>query len=213
MMADDRTARPVSGEIMTAPAADAATAPYNGSTADIVDADYVVIPHLGPAEDGVPPLTRIAASPPVQGMDMLRKPDAPAARAPAVRGGPIFWLAGVGMIAGAFWVSGGHALVRQAPFLSGGQAPLLTISGVRSHVDAAGPQPLLFVDGEAANDGSGPAKLPGVEIRVDGNDGRTTRYTLGTSGRWLASGERFGFSSRLEVPKNGVKAVSVSFAQ
>ena len=55
--------------------------------------------------------------------------------------------------------------------------------------------------------------LPPLEIRVTGNDGRTTRYTLGTSGRPLAPGERFAFSSRLEVPKNGVKTVSVTFAE
>ena len=47
---------------------------------------------------------------------------------------------------------------------------------------------------------------------VTGNDRRITRYTLGTSNRSLAPGERFGFSSRLDVPRNGVKTVSVTFA-
>ena len=60
--------------------------------------------------------------------------------------------------------------------------------------------------------GRRPAQLPPLEIRVTGNDGHVTRYTLGTSGRSLAPGERFGFASRLDVPKNGVRTVSVTFA-
>jgi hypothetical protein len=213
MMADDRTARPVSGEIMTAPATLAAAAPGAvNEPADFIDADYVVMPHLAAADGAVPAPPPGVISTPIAGMDMLRKPDSPAERPPPSRGGPIFWTAGVCIIFGAFWVSGGHALLRHASILSVRQASVLTISGVRSHVDAVGAQPVLFVAGEAANDGSTPAPLPALEIRVDGNDGRSTRYTLGTSGRWLASGERFGFSSRLDVPKNGVKTVSVGFA-
>ncbi|RWC44698.1 MAG: hypothetical protein EOS55_20570 [Mesorhizobium sp.] len=214
MMADDRTARPVSGEIMTDPAAIAAAdRSMRGSTVDIVDADYVVMPRLVPALESVSPLPRSIVTPSIEGMDMLRKPETPAERLPASRGGPIFWIAGIGAALAAFWVSGGHALVRQSPFLSGAQASSLSISGVTSRIDASGPNPALFVDGEATNDGAKPVQLPPLEIRVTGNDGRTIRYTLGTSGRALASGERFGFASRLDVPKNGVRAVSVTFAQ
>lgn len=213
MMAEDRTARPVSGEIMTDPPANAvADRIMRGSVADIIDADYEVMPRLVPAAESVSP-PRVINPPSIEGMDMLRKPEAPAERPPAARGGPIFWIAGIGAALAAFWVSGGHALVRQAPFLSGGQASALTISGVTSRVDASGPNPVLFVDGEAANDGTKPARLPPLEIRVTGNDGRLTRYTLGTSGRSLASGERFGFASRLDVPRNGVRTVSVTFAE
>ena len=211
-MADDRTARPVSGEIMTDPAAIAATDRFmRGSAADIVDADYVVMPRLVPAMESVSPLPRAIVTPPIDGMDMLR--EVPTERPPASRGGPIFWIAGIGAAFAAFWVSGGHALVRQAPFLSSAQASALSISGVTSRIDASGPNPALFVDGEAANDGAIPVQLPPLEIRVTGKDGRTTRYTLGTSGRALASGERFGFASRLDMPKNGVRTVSVTFAQ
>ncbi|WP_202357704.1 fimbrillin family protein [Mesorhizobium sp. 113-3-3] len=214
MMADERTARPVSGEIMTdAPAIAVADRIVRGPAADIVDADYVVMPRLVPIVESVSPQPRPIVTPSIEGMDMLRKPEAPAERQPAVRGGPIFWIAGIGAALAAFWVSGGHALVRQAPFLSGAQASALTISGVTSRVDASGANPVLFVDGEAANDGVGAATMPPLEIRVTGNDGRTTRYTLGTSGHSLASGERFGFASRLDVPKNGVRTVLVTFAQ
>lgn len=213
-MADERTARPVSGEIMTDPPAIAvADRIVRRPAADIIDADYVVLPPPAPSVESDSPLPRPIVTPSIEGMDMLRKPEPPAERPPAARGGPIFWIAGIGAALAAFWVSGGHALVRQAPFLSVAQASALTISGVTSHVDASGANPVLFVDGEAANDGIGPATLPPLEIRVTGNDGRTTRYTLGTSGHSLASGERFGFASRLDVPKNGVRTVLVTFAQ
>jgi len=216
MMADERTARPVSGEIMTdPPAIVAAERIVRGPAADIVDADYEVMevmPRPIPAVESASPPPRPIVTPSIEGMDMLRKPEAPAERPPAARGGPIFWIAGIGAALAAFWVSGGHALVRQA-FLSGAQASALTISGVTSRVDASGANPVLFVDGEAANDGTGPATMPPLEIRVTGNDGRTTRYTLGTYGHSLASGERFGFASRLDVPKNGVRTVLVTFAE
>ncbi|MGX7875148.1 fimbrillin family protein [Mesorhizobium sp. ORM6] len=214
MMADERTARPVSGEIMTDPRAIAAAVRIvRGPAADIVDADYEVMPRLVPAVESVSPPPRLIVAPPIEGMDMLRKPEAPAERPPAARGGPIFWIAGIGAALAAFWVSGGHALVRQVPLFTGVQASALTISGVTSRVDVSGANPVLFVDGEAANDGAGPAILPPLEILVTGNDGRTTRYTLGTSGHALASGERFGFASRLDVPKNGIRTVLVSFAE
>ncbi|WP_254018305.1 hypothetical protein [Mesorhizobium escarrei] len=181
---------------------------------DVVDADYEVLPRLTASIDPSPPLSRVIATPSVEGMDMLRKPVAAMERLRASRGGPIFWIAGLGVAFAAFWISGGHALLRQAPLLLAAQerGVALTISGVMSRIDASGPQPVLFVGGEAANDGASPSPLPPLEIRVTGNDGRTTRYTLGTSDRSLAPGERFAFSSRLDVPRNGVKTVSVTFA-
>jgi hypothetical protein len=89
----------------------------------------------------------------------------------------------------------------------------LRISGVTSRVDVSGPRPVLFVDGEAANDGSSVEILPALEITVTGDDGRITHYRLGTGDRPLAPGETFAFSSRLDVPKNGVKTVSVTFGE
>ncbi|TIP34182.1 MAG: hypothetical protein E5X77_40360, partial [Mesorhizobium sp.] len=93
-----------------------------------------------------------------------------------------------------------------------GPASALTISGVTSRIDASGLKPVLFVDGEAANDGVTSQALPPLEIRVTDNDSNIIRYRLGTSNRALAPGERFGFSSRLDVPRNGVRTVSVIFA-
>ncbi|TKB32413.1 MAG: hypothetical protein E5V67_22010 [Mesorhizobium sp.] len=190
-MAEDRTARSVSGEIMTGTATKAAPERVILDT-DVVDADYVVLPRFA------------ARSEPIA---------APLPARPASRGGPIFWAAGVGAALVAFWVSGGHALVRQSPFWAAAQpASALSISGVTSRIDASGLKPILFIDGEAANDGVRAESLPPLEIRVTDNASNVIRYRLGTSNRSLAPGERFGFSSRLDVPRNGVKAVSVTFA-
>ncbi|MBN9551319.1 MAG: hypothetical protein J0H31_21250 [Alphaproteobacteria bacterium] len=207
-MADERTARPVSGEIMTGTATNAAPERVLSDAADIVDADYVVLPR--PAAHPAPLPPQIPSTPPIEGMGMLRKPEA--ARSRSSRGGPVFWIAGVGMALVSFWVSGGHALVRQGPFRVEEPASALTISGVTSRIDASGLKPVLFVDGEAANDGVGPETLPPLEIRVIDNDSNIIRYRLGTSNRSLAPGERFGFSSRLDVPRNGVRTVAVVFA-
>ena len=211
MMAEQRTARPVSGEIMTGTSVAPELRPV---ATDIVDAEYEVLPRLVPRAEAVSSLARGMVTPSIEGMEMLRKPEAATARLPASRGGPIFWIAGVGAALAAFWVSGGHALVRQAPFWTVEQpeGAVLSIAGITSRVDASGSTPVLFVDGEAVNDGVKAGQLPPLEIRVTGNDSRITRYTLGTSNRSLAPGERFGFSSRLDVPRNGVKAVAVAFA-
>ncbi|AZO50769.1 MAG: hypothetical protein EOS58_09905 [Mesorhizobium sp.] len=212
-MAKDRTARPVSGEIMAGLGTSAALQP-RGPVIDIVDADYEVLPRLSamPEAPAASP-SRATATPTIEGMDMLRKPEAATERQPASRGGPLFWIAGVSAALAAFWVSGGHALVRQSPFWKAAQpAAVFSISDITSRIDASGLKPVLFVDGEAANDGAQAAQMPPLEIRVTGNDSQVTRYTLGTSGRSLAPGERFGFSSRLDVPRNGVKAVAVNFA-
>jgi hypothetical protein len=213
-MADDRTARPVSGEIMTDTAANPAPERIMRDPAgDIVDADYEVLPRTAGTSVSPPPL-RVITTPSIKGMDMLRKPVAAMERLRASRGGPIFWIAGLSAAFAAFWVSGGHALLRQTPLLLAAQqtGAALTISGVTSRIDASGPQPFLLVGGEAANDGASPSPLPPLEVRVTGNDGRTTRYSLATSDRSLAPGERFAFSSRLDVPRNGVEAVVVNFA-
>lgn len=181
---------------------------------DVVDADYEVLPRPSARPEAPPaPPSRATSTAAIEGMGMLRKPEAVAERRPASRGGPLFWIAGVGAALAAFWVSGGHALVRQSPFWAVAQpAAALSISGITSRIDASGPKPVLFVDGEAANDGAQAVQMPPLEIRVTGKDSQIIRYTLGTSGRSLAPGERFGFSSRLDVPRNGVKAVSVTFA-
>ncbi|MDR7034217.1 hypothetical protein [Mesorhizobium sp. BE184] len=220
-MADRQSARPVSGEIMTAlkdPPAAAAYVPP-AAAGDVVDADYEVLPRFGRRDnprngpDGLSASADNVAA--AQGMDMLRKPDAASAPStPGRRGGPIFWTAGACAVFAAFWISGGHVLLRGAAASLAQDPPaVLNLTSITSRVDTSGANPVLFVDGEAGNDGAEASALPPLEIHVTGKDGTITRYRLGTSGRLLASGERFAFSSRLEVPKNGVKNVSVAFAR
>ncbi|MBZ9843687.1 hypothetical protein [Mesorhizobium sp. CA5] len=209
-MADERTARPVSGEIMTGTATNAAPGRVMFDAADIVDADYVVLPRFAAYPESAQP-PQMPSTPSIGGMGMLRRPEAAPSR--SSRGGPLFWIAGVGIALASFWVSGGHALVRQSPFwTTAAPASALTISGVTSRIDASGLKPVLFVDGEAANDGMKSETLPPLEIRVTDNNANIIRYRLGTSNRSLGPGERFGFSSRLDVPKDGVRTVSVIFA-
>lgn len=212
-MADPGKARLVSGEIMAGPKAGGSVGVDRAiGDGDIVDAQFETVAGSGPRDDmpAAPSIGSLAA--PALGMDMLRKGEAP--RSGRVRGGPLFWISGIGLAAAAFWVSGGHALLRDFPLtLERAQAGALRISGVRSRVDQSGGRPMLFVDGEAANDGPAAELLPPLEIVVAAADGSTTRYRLGTNGRRLAPGETFAFSSRLDAPKSGVKTVSVMFGE
>jgi hypothetical protein len=219
-MPDERNARPVSGEIMAAPPAGAEPAESRPVHPDVVDAEFETLQRQAPAEPAqaqpVASIGTVAA--PVHGLDSLRKPDARARPQDPARGGPVFWIFGLGLVAGAFWVSGGHALIRQAPSTSA-SAPAqpvvnpVRIAEVASRVEDHGGRAVLFVEGKAVNEGSETRTPPPLEINVTGNDGKVRRYNLGTSPEPLAPGAAFSFSSRLEAPKEGVKSVSVTFRQ
>lgn len=196
-----------------------ATMPRPAAEADVVDADFeIVLPRQHHRAVSEPDLTASAPKPAsAGGMDMLRRDrqrQRGGFRPFANRAGPAFWSFGIGLAFAAFWVSGGHVLVRQLPFLGAAQAaPAFTIAGVTSRIDTASGRPVLFVDGEASNGGTLAGLLPPLEIRVTHEDGRATFYKLGTSQTPLAPGGRFAFSSRLSVPKNGVKTVTVAFGE
>ena len=122
---------------------------------------------------------------------------------------------GLALAAGAFWVSGGHALMRETAQPTTIEVPTeaaFRIEDVASRIEDAGGRQVLFVDGVAVNGGGRAATLPSIEIRVTGSGGRVLRYKLGTSPTQLAPGARFSFSSRLEAPRDGVKSVQVVFA-
>ena len=183
-----------------------------GAFTDVIDADFEVLPRrpdVSSKADTPPPAG--PAAPPLDGMAMLRPDNA--TRRFAVRGGPLFWTAGLCAALAAFWIAGGHVLVRQLAPSGKAAGSALGIAGVTSRVDRSGEKPVLLVDGEAGNDGAVATSLPPLEIRVTGEDGSVTRYRLGTSGRNLAPGERLAFSSRVDVPRNGVAAVAVRFAE
>ena len=134
-----------------------------GPHADIVDADSKMLPRAAAEADSFPAadFDRHDCRAFVEGMDMLRKPEAARPAARPARGGPVFWVVGLGLAPGAFWVSGGHALVRQAPLRAVEQAQPSSValqhcpaSPRASRLMAAGP--VLFVDGKAVNDGAEP---------------------------------------------------------
>jgi hypothetical protein len=206
-IADQTTARAFSGEIMAGATAQAVRPVLAAAFDDIVDADYEIV--SPPERDPRRSPNRTSAAP-AGGMAMLRRAGGELAARGPVRGGPIFWIFGMAAVAAAFWISGGHALVRPA---APQPAAALTISGVSSRIETAGRNSFLHIDGHAANDGTAAADLPPLEIRVASNDGRVTRYNLGTSGRAMKPGDKFAFSSRLDVPKSGVKTVSVTFGE
>jgi hypothetical protein len=183
---------------------------FKAGPPDVIDADYVRLPS-GTREAFGNASPHRSVAPPPGGMDVLRQrpPEAPR-REP---GGPLFWTVGTILVAATFWISGGHALFRDLRLFSQTEPKTLRIVNVSSRVDASGGKAVLLVDGETLNEGKAVEHLPAIEIAVTGNDGLITRYRLGTSGRPLAPGETFGFSSRLDAPKNGMKAVSVTFVE
>jgi hypothetical protein len=209
-MADSRNARLVSGEIMTtAPAGDAPT--RREPPFDIVDAEFETLDR-GAETVTVAPSVFAGLKPlPHPGMDILRKRQAMVRPFGSARGGPLFWTAGLGLAVMAFWFSGGHALIPQDMFPPAQPSALpLRIASVVSRVDTSGDRAMLNIDGEAVNDGMDMLLMPPLDIEVVATDGGTTRYNLGTSGSPVAPGEKFAFASRLPVPRNGVKSVSVT---
>lgn len=185
---------------------------------DAVDAEFVT---LGPvlASDRIGLVDRIApvqplgslAAPAADGMAMLtRSAHLAPARSSA---GPMFWVSGSVIAFAAFWVAGGHTLFDMRAAAPVGDATGLRISSVISRVDRSGTKPILLVDGKAVNDGAKSLAMPSLQIEVVTTAGRSALYKLGTSGRSLDGGDFFDFSSRLDLPKDGVKTVFVTFAQ
>lgn len=212
-MADARKARPVSGEIMAAEGRDTSAQPARLVATDIVDADFeTIVPDRLSRESSGTRSDFLRGAPSSGGMDMLRASGGEG-RNRAGHGGPSFWLAGISLAAMAFWVSGGHATLRAMAFPAAGQTSSLRIIEISSRVDSSGRKPLLFVDGAAINDGASSAELPPIDISVATNDGKILRYRLGTAAARVASGARWDFSSRLDVPINGIKTVTVAFSE
>lgn len=179
---------------------------------DVIDADYVVVasasrrPNVEPR--AVEPTTEAAA-----GMDMLRGATAFEPPARVERGSPLFWVAGVAIVAMAFWSAGGYELARLGTSANTLSSSQLRIAAFNSRVIETGARPTLVIDGEAINDGTTTTMLPPLEVQVTSGNGTLTRYKLGTAGAQLASGDVFPFSGRLDLPKHGVKTVSVAFVE
>lgn len=207
-MDDQRKARPVSGEIMTAAAPRPPVSAAGPNREDFTDVDYEAVPQ----PDVSPAPARPSATAAPEGLSLLASGGAAAVA--SARGGPAFWAFGLLLVALTFWISGGHALVRDmVPASVSEPAQPLRIADVQSRVERLNGRDILLVTGRAENHGSTPLVLPAIEIAVTGNDGRLKRYNLGTRGTELGPGDRYSFSSRLEAPTNGVKTVSVTFQE
>lgn len=195
-MSADPTRRPVSGEIMTGAARHAsARAPF-----DVVDAEVL---DVSPSRER--PAPAFASAEQTMGLTMLGRANAdPVSR----RAGAVFWTFGLALAASAFWVSGGHALMRsEAPLAAAGK---LEIAHVETRIDTTAGRTTLVVDGEARNGTSTKHAVPPIGIAVTGHDGKVTRYTLSTGGEQVAANDIYLFSSRLRVPPEGVKSVAVT---
>ncbi len=212
-MADAGKARPVSGEIMAAGARDTCAQSPRLADADVVDADFEIVEAIGDRDESAEPQPgRAPGVPATGGMDILR-PAEDGALPKASRGGPVFWTAGISLAAMAFWVSGGHAVLRDHVVPAAFQTQSLRLSEINSRVDVSGRRPVLLVDGVAVNDGNKAAALPPIDISVAGEDGKILRYRLGTAAAHVAPGARWDFSSRLDLPMNGVRTVTVAFSE
>ena len=208
----DEPVRAVLGELMTAE--------YNARGLrhdDVVDAEFETL-SLDPSERLLPPQPKVSirsAAAPDRGLDTLRKSHIADACRSARRGDPIFWSVGVCLVAAAFWVSGGHALVGPSilPAWHVSPANPLRIAEVTSRIEDHAGRAVLFVDGKALNSGNEARTLPPIEVRVIGKNGQVVSYGLNSPGDSLAPGGTVSFSSRLEAPKDGVRSVSVRFQE
>lgn len=179
---------------------------------DVVDAEFISLGSNGLADNLVPvAATRSLDAPVADGMAMLLRDTAPAP-GPSP-GGPMFWAGGTVIAFAAFWVSGGHAIMDVSDITSVSDPTGLRIASVISRVDRSGERPILMVDGKAVNDGASPIAMPSLQIEVVTTAGGSALYKLGTAGRSLDGGDFFDFSSRLDLPKDGVETVLVTFAQ
>lgn len=190
--------------------------PGTDTLVDVIDAEFISIDPAAarefPERERAKAIYRPIFAPPVEGMEMLTgASDAPV----AVRasGGPLFWCGGVLTALAAFWIAGGHSLISRPNELAASDNSGLRIASVISRVDRNGEKPILMVDGKAVNEGVSAVPMPPLHIQIVSTAGVSTLYKLGTAGQRLASGDFFDFSSRLELPKDGVKTVFVTFAQ
>lgn len=132
------------------------------------------------------------------------------------KAGPLlFWSTAALAAFLVFWVSGGHRLIMEplTAKVRNSPAQALLIEDVTSRIERGEGRLHLLVDGAARNRGSEPIALPPIVIAVAETNGRTVRYNLGTNQAVLAPGERYGFSSRLDAPTNGVASVSITFQE
>ncbi|MBZ0162784.1 MAG: hypothetical protein K8H74_08735 [Notoacmeibacter sp.] len=122
-------------------------------------------------------------------------------------GGPLFWSTALVLIASAFWISGGYALLAR----SGGETPgqALVISDVETRLDSSGVPAVMLVDATVENRGLTSHRVPAVIVDVEASDGTSRQFRLSTRADDLAPGARHLFSGRIPALKNGIDSVKV----
>ncbi|WP_407863188.1 hypothetical protein [Phyllobacterium phragmitis] len=125
--------------------------------------------------------------------------------------GASYWFLVLLAAFGAFWMSGGHVLVRywQAP---GTAAAGMKLSDVSTRVEAHGGSNVIFVTARVSNEGLQPDAVPELTVTLRERTGAERAYYLGTRGQFIAPGESISFSSRLPGLKDRVEAVNVRFS-
>lgn len=125
----------------------------------------------------------------------------------ATKAGAVFWVSGLVLALCAFWVSGGHALVRPE---ANKDAAGLNITHVETRIEAKAGHATLIVDGEARNRDHKARIMPPVAIAVTASTGTVLRYRMSAGSDLVAPDDVYLFSSRLRAPPEGVKSVAVT---
>ena len=84
------------------------------------------------------------------------------------------------------------------------------LASLDSRILRDGRRPVLLVDGTLRNASGDAAELPRLTVNVTDGEGRLTRYRLGKIGGRIDAHGSWRFSSRLEAPRSGVSAVTVT---
>lgn len=121
-------------------------------------------------------------------------------------GGPLFWGMALVLVASAFWIAGGHALLAR-----GGETPgqALVISDVQTRFDASATPAVIWLDATVENCGARDHRVPVVIVEVEAGDGSSSRFRLSSRADNLAPGARHLFSGRIPALTNGANSVSV----
>jgi hypothetical protein len=154
-MGDHANPRPVSGEIMTRASV---LHKHPGRGMDVHDAEYVTLELSEPAHLPHRPSSLVGWSHAASGsIGMLRRKGGQSIPAGTIGRGPGFWALAILVSLGAFWASGGHALLgKSVPFARPTEPrEPVGVERVRSRVESRNGRAVHFIEGEVPNHGPG----------------------------------------------------------
>ncbi len=205
---------PVTGEIL--PADHARAQP--GTADRFADAEDAVFETLGPApgpsrdageQKTADPMRKSAPGDGAANLNVLRgereRPLSGLGNHFRQTGGPVFWGLAVTLVASAFWISGGHALLTG----SGAARGALVIADVQARPGDNPAAGFMLIEATVENRGTASHRIPPVIINIEGDNGNSRQFRLPARAGNLAPGAHHLFSGRVPMPKNGVDTVSV----